>query len=367
MPHARSELLLLTCLAPQMNAAIARELAGSAAADELEALCAQGLLRTTASERGAIYEAHGLVRRGLEAQLRERLGAGAHAWTIRTAQVLEREGFTEDAFGLFADCAAFEHAADLLEALAERYARRRQVDLLQRSFERIPAPIVDARPWLCFWAGQAMLGVDEESARRWFERAYAAFERAGDAMGMRVAAARVVTAFGLEYGDLRALDKWMEWHDRAGGNDPIVPGSAYESVLALGAVCAAMMRGAHHANGDPDALVRRLRTLVDDDTAWLTPDEPVIAARLLIDHGRVFHDARSRAGLCARDTRPRGARRHERAAAWSLEHRRGVGLLRRRPARSREAASRRGAPTDGDVRIPAAGVRARHGGGRCFA
>ena len=42
MPDARRELLLLTCLAPQMNAAIARELAGSAAADELEALCAQG-------------------------------------------------------------------------------------------------------------------------------------------------------------------------------------------------------------------------------------------------------------------------------------------------------------------------------------
>ncbi|MET0345897.1 MAG: BTAD domain-containing putative transcriptional regulator [Casimicrobiaceae bacterium] len=325
MPQARSELLLLTCLAPQLNAAIARELAGNAAVDELEALCAQGLLRTTASERGALYEAHGLVRRGLQAQLRERLGAEAHAWTIRTAQVLEREGFTEDAFGLFTDCAAFEHAADLLEALAQQYARRRQVDLLQRSFERIPAPIVDARPWLCFWAGQAMLGVDEESARRWFERAYAAFERAGDAMGMRVAAARVVTAFGLEYGDLRALDKWMEWHDRAGGNDPIVPGSTYESVLALGAVCAAMMRGAHHANGDPDALVRRLRTLVDDDTAWLTPDEPVIAARLLIDHGRVFTTP-DRAQAFALETRARAERgdtsalqrgRWNIAAAWA--------------------------------------------------
>ena len=325
MPHARRELLLLTCLAPQINAAIARELAGDAAADELDVLCAQGLLRTTASERGAIYEAHGLVRRGLEAQLRERLGAEAGAWTIRTAGVLEREGFTEDAFGLFADCAAFEHAADLLEGLAEQYARRRQVDLLLRSFDRVPTPVVDSRPWLCFWAGQAMLGVDEESARRWFERAYAAFERAGDATGMRVAAARVVTAFGLEYGDLRALDTWMEWHERAGGNDPIAPGAPYESVLALGAICAAMIRGAHHSNGDPDALVRRLRILIDDDTAWLTPDEPVIAARLLIDHGRVFTTP-DRAQAYALETRARAERsdtsalqrgRWNIAAAWA--------------------------------------------------
>jgi ATP/maltotriose-dependent transcriptional regulator MalT/DNA-binding SARP family transcriptional activator len=289
MPHARSELLLRTCLAPQVNPAIVRELVGDAAVADLETLCAQGLLRTAMTERGAIYEVHGLVRRGLETLLRERLGPeGSSAWAMRTAAVLEAQGFDEDAFTLLADCAAFEHAAALLERTAERYARRRQADLLSRACTRLPESAVDARPWLCFWAGQSLLGVDEESARRWFERAYAAFERTGDANGMRVAAARVVMAFGLEYGDLRALDAWIERHDRAGGNDPISPGTAYESVLSLGAICVAMIRGAHPSSADPDSLVHRLRVLIDDDSAWLAPDEPVIAARLLIDHGRIF-------------------------------------------------------------------------------
>jgi len=289
MPASRSELLLRTCLAPQVTAAIVRELAGEATVNDLEALCAQGLLRTTTTARGPIYEAHGLVRRGLEAVLRERLGPEAFsAWTMRTAGVLEAQGLDEDAFSLLVDCGANEHAADLLERMAERYARRRQADLLSRAFSRMPESVVDARPWLCFWAGQSLLGVDEESARRWFERSYAAFERAGDARGMRVAAARVVTAFGLEYGDLRALDTWMERHDRAGGNDAVPPESAYETVLALGVVCAALIRGAHPPDADPDALVQRLRVLIDDDGAWLAPDEPVIAARLLIDHGRIF-------------------------------------------------------------------------------
>jgi DNA-binding SARP family transcriptional activator len=244
---------------------------------------------------------------------------------MRTAAILEREEFDEDAFALFADCTEFGRAAELLEKMAERYARSRQVDLLQHAFDRLPESAIDSRPWLCFWAGQAMLGVDEESARRWFERAYAAFERVGDATGTRVAAARVVTAFGLEYGDLRALDAWMERHDRAGGNEPVAPTSPYESVLALGAICAAMIRGAHHSNGDPDSLVRRLRVLIDDDKAWLTPDEPVIAARLLIDHGRIFATP-DRAQAYALETRARAERidtsalqrgRWNIAAAWA--------------------------------------------------
>src|SRR5437763_2078874 len=308
MPDSRRELLLRTCLAPQLNAAIVRALAGDDVVAELEALCAQGLLRAATAERGAIYEAHGLVRRGLESLLRERLGPeGMQGWTMRTATVLQAQGFDDDAFALLIDCGAFEAAADLFERMAEGYARRRQSDLLSRAISRIPDAALDARPWLCFRAVQSRLGIDEESARRWFERAYAAFERQGDASGMRGAAARVVTAFGLEHGDLRALDAWMERHDRAGRGEPIAPGSPYETVLSLGAICAAMIRGTHPADGDPDALVRRLRLLIDDDTAWLTPDEPVIAARLLIDHGRIFTTP-DRAQGYALETRARAER-----------------------------------------------------------
>jgi len=315
MTQSRRDVLLRTCLAPQFDAAIARALAGPGADAQLEPLRAHGLLRQTRSERGSIYEAYGLVRAGLVALLAEQLDdAGVQALAERTAEALCAEGFDEDAFALLVERGLFERAADLLVAIAERYARRGQAQLLLRAASRLPAALADARPWLCFWSGQALLGFDEEAARGWFERAYAAFEREGNRLGMRLAAARVVMAFGLEYADLRAIDAWMTRHDAAGGNDVVAPGTRYESVLLIGTVCAALTRGAHAQGTDVDALVRRLRTLIDDDDAWLTPDEPVIAARLLIDHGRIFSTP-DRAQSFFNETRARA----ERADASALQ------------------------------------------------
>jgi ATP/maltotriose-dependent transcriptional regulator MalT/DNA-binding SARP family transcriptional activator len=289
MPAAQREVLTRTSFASEFDARVVRELAGDAAVGELPALRARGLLRATTTERGTIYEAHGLVRRALRALVEEQAGAeGARAAAERTADVLQASGFDEDAFALLAGHAAFARAAQVLEPIAERYARRGQGELVMRALARLPEDAVAARPWLCFWAGQALIALDEEAARGWFERAHAGFERAHDAAGMRLAAARVVVAFGLEYGDLRTLDAWMERHARAGGHAPVEPGSAHETVLALGLLHTALTHGAHPPGVDADALVRRLRVLVDDERAWLTPHEPVVAARLLIDHARIF-------------------------------------------------------------------------------
>jgi DNA-binding SARP family transcriptional activator len=289
MPQARRDLLMDTAFAPQINAAIVRALAGEPAVCELEALAGQGVLRRAHAGAGPIYEAHGLVRQGLQSVALERLGgAGVDALALRTASALEAEGFDEEAFALLAGHGRYERAAAVLERVVERYARRGQAELAARALASLPSDVAQARPWLCFWAGQALLGADEEAARGWFEQAHAAFEQAGDATGMRVAAARVVMAYGLEYGDLRNLDTWMERHARAGGERPVEPGAAFESVMQLGLFNDALMRGAHPAGVDADALVRRLRVLIEDEAAWLTPNEPLVAARMLIDHARIF-------------------------------------------------------------------------------
>ena len=289
MPDARRALLLQTSFAPQLTEGIVRRLAGDRALAELDVLCAQGLLRRTVAQGNVIYEAHGLVRKGLHSAAAEHLGEAAVAeLATRTADALESEGYDEEAFALLASRGAFDPAARVLERITERYARSGQAELATRALAMLPATACDARPWLCFWAGQALLGASEEAARAWFERAYAAFERVGDATAMRVAAARVVMAYGLEYGDLRNLDTWMERHTHSGGDAAVPPGVPYESVLLLGVINDALMRGAHPAGIDADALVRRLRVLIEDGAAWLTPHEPVVAARLLIDHARIF-------------------------------------------------------------------------------
>ena len=46
------------------------------------------------------------------------------------------------------------------------------------------------------------------------------FAGADDASGMRIAAASVVIAFIIEYGDIRTLETWLRRHVDAGGERP---------------------------------------------------------------------------------------------------------------------------------------------------
>ena len=62
----------------------------------------------------------------------------------------------------------------------------------------------------------------------------------------------------------------------------------------MGVICAALNAGAHPATIDANAVTRRLLLLLDDPSAWLTRDQAVEAARLLVDHARVFANANSR-------------------------------------------------------------------------
>ena len=207
---------------------------------------------------------------------------------LATAAALERHGAHEDAYALLIERVAPEAAATVLETLAEHYARSGQAALLSRALAQLPVGMADRNAWLCFWAGQALLGVDEEAARGWFERSYVGFEQANDRAAMRLAAACVVTAFVLEYGDIRLMDEWMERHCRAGGEEAVPVGCAHEASLCLGVMCSALARGAFPPGFEPEALVARLREQVDDPSAWITPNQPVEAARLLIDHSRIF-------------------------------------------------------------------------------
>jgi len=289
---ARRLLLEKTAYAAQITMELAQALAGETAAAELESLAACGLLRRISAAPVAIFEAHGLLRRGMQTLLRQRQPSAAmQENALETAKTLARLGAAEEAFVLYVECDAPEAAIAVLDDLAETWARSGQAARLTRALGRLPSELVERRPWVCFWAGQSLLGSDEEAARCWFERAYAGFEATQDTSGMRVAAACVVTAFGLEYGDIRSLDQWLARHRRVGGDTAVPRDCPHEALLCLGVVCAAVIEGSYPAGFDDAALIDRLRELVYVEAAWLTPDQPVEAARLLIDHARIFMTA----------------------------------------------------------------------------
>lgn len=289
MPEQRRELLLQTAFVTQLTRPIAEELAGIDAARELDTLVESGLLRRVGADKNEVFEAHGLIRQGMQALVRARFGEGeARALAEHTATVLVGNEAPEAALALLAEIGSTARAIEQLASLAERYAAQGQVELLLTSIAKLPAADVERDPWLCFWTGQALLRVDEEQSRVWLGYSYAAFEAVGDLSGMRLAAANVVTAFGLECGDFRELDLWIERHARAGGNTSVETNGRFETSLLMGIMCAAFVAGRYPPQVQSDALVARMRLLLDVEQAWLSDDQRVQAARTLIEHGMVF-------------------------------------------------------------------------------
>ena len=289
MPEQQRQLLLQTAFVKQLTRPIAGTLAGPDAARELDALVEKGLLRRVGIDKTESFEAHGLVRQGMQALARSLMGE-PHAKVLaeRTASTLIETGQSEAAFALLVEIGSTARAIEVMHYLAEHYAKRGQSELLTASVDKLPTEEVHSKPWLCFWTGQALLGMDEERARVWLGRAYAAFEASGDLNGMRLAAASVVTAYALETGDRRELDSWIDRHRRAGGDSPVLPGTPHETTLIMGVACAAFVESIYPAKIDSNALIARLQRLLESEIGWLSDDQRVQAARILVEQGHVF-------------------------------------------------------------------------------
>ena len=203
MPEQRRELLLQTAFVTQLTRPIAEKLAGS---NPLENRFVSRKRTTASGWCGHIRSIRGtwISTQGMQALVRARYGEGeARALAENTATVLVSNNSQEAAFALLTEIKSTLRAIEQLAHLAQRYAAQGQVDLLLASIAKLPAEEVERDPWLCFWTGQALLRVNEEQARVWLGHSYTAFEAVGDSSGMRLAAANVVTAFGLECGDFK--------------------------------------------------------------------------------------------------------------------------------------------------------------------
>ena len=289
MPEARRELLLQTAFVTQLTRPIAQHLAGSDAAAEIDALVEGGLLRRVGTTTNEAFEAHGLVQQGMRALVHRRYQpAKTRELAERTAAILAASDQAEHAFGVLVEIGSTARALDVLRHLVERYAAQGQVDLLMASIAKLPAAEVERDAWLCFWTGQALLRIDEERARVWFGHAYEAFEADQNASGMRLAAASSVVALTLEWADLQQLDVWIARHSAAGGDTVVSGADRFEPYLLMGVICAALVRGFYPPAVGVDALIARMRILLEAPAAWLSDDQRVQAATILMKHGHAF-------------------------------------------------------------------------------
>jgi len=292
LPAELRDLLLRTSSLPRLTVALVNELLGQTESGGLlEALAERGLVMRFARDGDIAYEAHGLVRAGARALARDVFGeheAGMQG--DRCAQLLQVSGLLEDAFELWVELDAFDSALDVLDRLAPRFASRRQPRLLLRAVDRVPAELIQSRPWILFWAGHALLGVDERKSCEWLGRAFQAFEAQGVDNGMLLCASAALAALNSDPFDSAALGHWLV---RLAANRSAavnLPDKRLRAIYLLGLVCEGNL-GAHDeaARAENEEAFSELIALATDQEAWSSSDQMLAVARTLIEHAHVFY------------------------------------------------------------------------------
>jgi LuxR family maltose regulon positive regulatory protein len=292
LPPQHSELALragiLPLLTPQLAAALVKRDADEVAAD-LRALAERGLVAPLDGADGEFYELHSLVRQGARRLFAQRYGdAAARALAADAAQALEAAGHLPEAVDTLLDAGLVDAAGERLPALAERYARERRPTLLLRVLDRVPAAQIDARPWVAYWTGHTLQGVNEGQARPWFDRAWRGFEAQGDRVGMALTAASMSVVFALDYSDLAGIDEWRARLHRLWPDGSALTGEA-RNLWLLGAVADTIMAEPGQASAEQaEQALSELRRRVLQPEGWISLDQRVEAARVMMDCASVL-------------------------------------------------------------------------------
>jgi LuxR family maltose regulon positive regulatory protein len=211
LPEELRDLLLRTSSLPSLTVPIVDQLLGRSGSGELlEALADRGLLVRYPSDDGMTYEAHGLVRAAAKSLAASLFGAAeAQKQGERCARLLEANDRPGDAFALWLELGAEDQALDALDRLAPRLAGKRQAQILLKAIDRLPADRVGSHPWILFWAGESMLGIDERKSCDWFERAHQAFDDRSRSDGRLLSSAAALTALNSDPFDLGVINRWV--------------------------------------------------------------------------------------------------------------------------------------------------------------
>jgi ATP/maltotriose-dependent transcriptional regulator MalT/DNA-binding SARP family transcriptional activator len=247
-------------------------------------LTKHGLLGGQSGSGPRQYVAHGLVCRAVRSLVSDSRKTRV---AESCAQALEGAARFDEAVELWLELGNVSRALNALERLAPSYAHSRNLELMRRLYCRLPAAELHRRGWLCFWMGQAEHGIDEQAAREWYERAYHAFSRSSE---KALAAACVLVAFETsDFTDIRNLVVWIERFSTARRIDAPSLQDPLRCVIALGILANAGLASAEQVDQSEVLSARKeIEAAIELDERWLTRDQQLVAACILINHLEQF-------------------------------------------------------------------------------
>jgi LuxR family maltose regulon positive regulatory protein len=215
-PATRQLLMQIACL-PRVTIDIARALSGDEGAGRVLFNLAHNdyFVRELVGADGRVFVFHPLLREFLLHRAARDLPLAVGPAALRhAARLLRDSGQAEDALALLVEARDWPEAAEVTAAQADTLLAQGRHATLAGWLELLPPEVVGGSAVLLHAYGAALAHASPRAARRKFEEAFDAFERAADWHAMARCCLGVIDTLLREFDDLTALDRWLAEFDR---------------------------------------------------------------------------------------------------------------------------------------------------------
>ena len=293
-PAATRDFLIRTASLPNVTVKTAIQISGNAdAAKILDDFYRRHLFIERRVGEEVTYTYHDLFRQFLRSRAAQLLGDAEFAKILSVAGHLrEDEADVDNAFALYREASDWSAVANLVLENAERLQNQGRTQVISAWIDAMPRELTAASPWLQFWAGIALLEVDQPQAARWLEPAYDGFVAACDMPGQMSCAAAIVESHYNEMADYRMLDRWVPILERALTDLPHFVTPLAEARVSAAALIALTLR--RPESTALPAIAARLRELLEVD---MDVTARMSAGGLLLTHYMVTGDRANAAAL----------------------------------------------------------------------
>jgi LuxR family transcriptional regulator, maltose regulon positive regulatory protein len=215
--------LLETAFLPRMNARMAEELTGDARAGRIFSdLNRKNYFTNRYTSAEQAFQYHPLFREFLLAKAQETLPIERLVdIRSRAANVLEKNGYAEDAVSLFCEAGMWPEAVRAILTQAPMLTSQGRWQTLQGWIESLPKTVIEHQPWLLYWMGVSMLPISPDTSKDYFGRALEKFRIGRDAAGSFLALSGMLDSVTLKadtYLEMDSLiplaDELLEEHRR---------------------------------------------------------------------------------------------------------------------------------------------------------
>ncbi len=243
------EFLLKTSLLPMFTLDMAKKLTGNASARSI----LSSLLRNnyfTSKHHGpcVVYQYHQLFHEFLFERAKNDFSKQQMGLLLmRSAELLEQAGQTEEAVSLLETAGNLEGMARLVLSLAPTLAAQARYGVLSGMLERIPQKIVEKSPWAIYWKGICQLSLNPVQSLTNFEKALKGFHSEDQPDGMYLTLVGAFNALIQARMGYDKLDPWIEKLDLLKKEYPSAPSEPVRERVAADIFFVLVLRRPGHS------------------------------------------------------------------------------------------------------------------------